>query len=342
MKALYYPDWGKLEIADLPQPQLAEGEVLVRVSSCGVCGSELETFRAHSLRRTPPLVMGHEFCGYIEEIHDSQSSWSVGEWVIAHAVVHCGQCAPCLRGDTNLCLNRQIFGMHRPGAFAEFVAVPQRVLIPWPDGLSTTAAVLTEPLANGINAMCQAPTARKSRVLVIGAGPIGLMCVFAARQLYGSSVIVSDLIPERLRAAQLVGAERTIHAASPGLAEEVQEYWAGNAPEFVIDAVGSAATKRLSLDLVERGGGVVWVGLHEDRMEMSSYPLTLGQKTVAGSYSGSFEDLRKAAQLLSTGALDTSWISQYTLENAEVGFCDMLLGKADKIKAVFHMNGHLS
>lgn len=342
MKALYYPDWGKLEIADLPRPRLAKGEVLVRVSNCGVCGSELETFRSHSPRRAPPLVMGHEFCGYIEEAPGKKSSWSEGERVIAHAVVHCGACAACRRGDTNLCLSRQVFGMHRPGGFAEFVAVPQRVLIPWPEGLSATAAVLTEPLANGINAMRQAPTARKSRVFVIGAGPIGLMCVVAAKRLYGSSVIVSDLIPDRLLVAQLVGADKTISAASQNFAEEVREYWSGNAVEFVIDAVGSAATKRLSLDLVEPGGGVVWVGLHEDRMEISSYPLTLGQKTIAGSYSGSFDDLRQAAQLLSIAALDTSWISQYALEDAEVGFRDMLLGKADKIKAVVRMNGHVS
>ncbi len=188
MKALYYPDWGKLEIADLAEPDLKEEEVLIRVANCGVCGSELETFRMHSLRRTPPLIMGHEFCGLIEKVQAKESTWTEGQRVIAHAVVHCGDCEACLRGDTNLCSKRQIFGMNRPGGFAELVAVPQRVLIPWPEGLSSTAAVLTEPLANGINAMRQAQAARKSRVLVIGAGPIGLMCVFAAKQLYGASV----------------------------------------------------------------------------------------------------------------------------------------------------------
>ena len=341
MKALYYPDWGKLEIADISQPPLSEGEVLLRVSHCGVCGSELETFRAHSRRRTPPLIMGHEFCGYIEEVRGPKSNWTVGQRVIAHALVHCGRCMPCLRGDTNLCVNRQIFGMHRPGAFAEYVAVPQQVLIPWPEGVSGPTAVLTEPLANGINAMRQSPAARKSRVIVIGAGPIGLMCIFAAKQLYGSSVLVSDLIPERLDAARIVGADKTVNAELQDLHYEAQEYWSGNSPELVIDAVGSAKTKLLSLELVEPGGGVVWVGLHEDVMQLNSYALTLEQKSVSGSYSGSFDDLQQAAQLLASGAMDTSWATQYPLDKGEVGFRDMLSGKDNKIKAVFDIYGHL-
>jgi threonine dehydrogenase-like Zn-dependent dehydrogenase len=229
--------------------------------------------------------------------------------------------------------------MHRPGAFAEYVAVPQHVLIPWPEGLPGTTAVLAEPLANGINAMRQSPAARKSRVLVIGAGPIGLMCVFAAKQLYGSSVVVSDLIPERLNAARIVGADKTVNIELQDLSHQMKEYWSGNAPELVIDAVGSAKTKLLSLELVESGGGVVWVGLHEDAIQLNSYALTLGQKSVSGSYSGSFDDLQQAALLLATGALDTSWITQYPLEKGEAGFHDMLFGKGDKIKAVLDIYG---
>jgi threonine dehydrogenase-like Zn-dependent dehydrogenase len=340
MKALYYPAWGKLEIADIPRPRLSEGEVMLRVSTCGVCGSELETFRAHSLRRTPPLIMGHEFCGWIEEVRGPKSHWAEGQRVIAHALVHCGQCIPCLRGDTNLCMNRQIFGMHRPGAFAEYVAVPQHVLIPWPEGLAGATAVLTEPLANGINAMRQSPSGRRSRVLVIGAGPIGLMCIFAAKQLYESSVVASDFIPERLNAAQIVGADKSVNAELADLPHEVSKYWSGNPPELVIDAVGSARTKRLSLELVEPGGSVVWVGLHEDTIQLNSYALTLGQKSVSGSYSGSFDDLQQAVSLLASGAMDTSWVTQYPLDKGETGFRDMLLGKGDKIKAVLDINEH--
>lgn len=336
MKALYYPGWGKLEVRDVPRPILADGEVLVRVSNCGVCGSELETFRNSDERRTPPLIMGHEFCGQVEDVRGVEANGLKGRRVIAHALVHCGQCSACLRGDTNLCIRRQVFGMHRPGAFAEYVAVPERVLIPWPEGLPATTAVFTEPLANGINAMRQGPMARRSRVIVIGAGPIGLMCLFAAKRVHQSSVVISDRIPERLDTARMLGADLTVNAWHQNLPSEARIFWGGEQAELVVDAVGSAQTKLLSLDLVEPGGTVVWVGLHEDLIQLNSFALTLGQKCVSGSYSGSVSDLRHAAELLAAGDFETSWATRYPLEEGEVGFRDMLEGKGNKIKAILH------
>lgn len=342
MNALYYPAWGKLEIRGVPVPRLGEGEVLVRVSDCGICGSELETFRHKNPRRTPPLIMGHEFCGEIEDLHSTRDHWKRGDRVIAHALVHCGQCSACLRGDTNLCAARQVFGMDRPGAFAEYVAVPERGLTAWPDEVPAATAIFAEPLANGINAMRQGANARHSRVVVIGAGPIGLMCLFAATQLYGSSVISSDRIPQRLAAARLLGADCTVDATQQDLAATTRDYWRGNHAEFVVDAVGSAETKRLSLEILEPGGTAVWIGLHEDRMSFNSYALTLGQKCVAGSYSGSMEDFHKAARLLASGGFRTSWTTTYPLEKGERGFRDMLKGDGNKIKAILEIDGHAS
>jgi threonine dehydrogenase-like Zn-dependent dehydrogenase len=334
MKALYYPEWGKLEVRELPRPSLADGEVLVRVSNCGICGSELETFKARNQRRTPPLIMGHEFCGFIEEVRGIRSGWAKGSKVIVHALIHCGECAPCRRGDTNLCITRQVFGMHRPGAFAEYVAVPERVLISCPEDLPTATAVFAEPLANGLNAMRQGPTARKSRVVVIGAGPIGLMCALAAKHVYRSNVVVADLVSERLDAARMVGADRTVHVPQQDLAREARSYWDGDKAEFVIDAVGSAETKLLSLELTEPGGMAVWVGLHQDRINLDSYALTLGQKSVGGTYSGSMNDLRQAVQLLASGVLEIGWAKRYRLQDGEMGFREMLEGKGDNIKAI--------
>jgi L-iditol 2-dehydrogenase len=290
----------------------------------------------------PPLIMGHEFCGQIEEIRGTPNLWVEGRRVIAHALVHCGQCAACLRGDTNLCIHRQIFGMHRPGAFAEYVAVPERVLVPWPEGVPGTTAVFAEPLANGINAMRQGPTARRSRVIVIGAGPIGLMCLFAAKCLHNSTVMVSDRISERLDAARLLGADFTVNALEQSLGDEMQQFWSGEGAEFVVDAVGTSETKLLSLELVERGGMVVWIGLHEDLIHLNSYALTLGQKCVAGSYSGSLSDLQKAVQLLSSGNFDIGWATRYPLEQGETAFRDMLLGTGNKVKGILQLDGHPS
>jgi threonine dehydrogenase-like Zn-dependent dehydrogenase len=338
MKALYYADWGKLEIREVPRPTLADGEILVRVTECGICGSELDTFRTESPRRPPPLIMGHEFSGYVQEARNTHHRWEQGCRVVSHALVHCGRCTLCVRGDTNLCVHRQVFGMHRPGALAEYVAVPERVLLSWPADAPNGAAVFVEPLANGINAMRQGPTARRSRVVVIGAGPIGLMCVLAAKRLHQSNVIVADRIPERLLAARRLGADLTVDVFRQSLPEEMSRLWSGERAEFVVDAVGSSDTKLLSVDLVEPGGMVVWVGLHDDLIQLNSYALTIGQKCVSGTYSGSMFDFQEAARLLSIGSIDTSWATRYPLEQGDTAFRNMLMPQGSNIKAILQFD----
>jgi threonine dehydrogenase-like Zn-dependent dehydrogenase len=342
MKALFYPEWGKLDIQEIAHPVLDDGEVLIRVSRCGICGSELDTFRTRSPRRQPPLIMGHEFCGWIEDTKNTQGTWREGQGVIAHAVVHCGHCFPCLRGDTNLCIDRQVFGMHRQGAFAEYIAVPERVLVPWKNDLPADTAVFAEPLANGMNALRQGNSGRRSRVVVIGAGPIGLMCLFAAKRIYGSEVIVADRILERVDAARLLGADLAIHVPEQNLAAAIHGHWSGAAPEYVIDAVGTSETKKTSIDLAEPGGTIVWVGMHDDMMNFSSYGLTLHQKTLAGTYSGSMSDLQHAVQLLSTDHLDTSWATRFPLEEGSAAFQAMLQPTRGSIKAILQLNNGTS
>jgi L-iditol 2-dehydrogenase len=252
--------------------------------------------------------------------------------------VHCGRCPACLRGDTNLCEYRQVFGMQRPGAFAEFVAVPERVLVPWPENLSGLAAVFAEPLANGVNVMRQGFSGRKSRVVVIGAGPIGLMCVFAATQIYGSEVIVADRIPERVRAALRLGAAIAINVLEESLADAVRKQWGRHGAEYIIDAAGNSETKNLSINLAEPGGTIVWVGLDEDRIDLHSYGLTLHQKSVVGTYSGSMADLESAVQLLRAGKLDTSWATQFPFDQGSAAFQAMLHPEQGSIKAILQLH----
>src|SRR6185503_1635955 len=129
MKVLLYPEYSHLEIADQSEPKPGEGEVLLRVSACGICGSELEAFKKRSPRRVPPLVMGHEFCGVVEEVGPQVSTLAAGQRVVSHSLFGCGQCVRCVRGDAHLCAQRQLFGMNRPGAFAEYVVAPEKCLV---------------------------------------------------------------------------------------------------------------------------------------------------------------------------------------------------------------------
>lgn len=335
MKALLYSDWGKIELAQLPVPKPAKGEVLIKVSACGICGSELETFRNKIKRRKPPIVMGHEFSGVIESVGEGVENWEKGRRVVSHALVHCGACKFCKKGLTNLCVNRTLFGMHRQGAFAEFVTVPENILVEIPENVSMVNAALSEPLANGINVMSMGPSAEKKRVFIIGAGPMGLMCLQAAKALKNSSVVISDFVNNRLKVASKLGAYMTINPRYNNLLSEINTLWKGEKPDFIIDAVGSQITKRQSLELLEPGGTAVWLGLHNNAITFDSYVLPLEQKSVTGSYSGSFSDIKKAIALFAAGKADgESWVNVYPLEDGVEAFYSVLENQNDNIKAV--------
>jgi threonine dehydrogenase-like Zn-dependent dehydrogenase len=333
--ALLYPAFDRIEISDVPLTPLRPDEVRLRVAACGLCGSELETFKNRSPRRTPPLVMGHEFCGTIAETGAAVRDWQTGARVVSNSLVPCGRCVRCHRGDTHLCAHRQIFGMHRPGAFAEFVNVPARCLIPWPDGLPAVAAALAEPLANGIHVVNLTRHLPAATALVIGAGPIGLFCQQALQVLRGAKVFVADLSPERLAVAKKLGAAGVIDPRAADAAAILRAATDDEGADLTVDAVGSAITKKTSLDALRPGGASVWIGLHENTVTLDSYNITLPEKQVFGTYAAKLEELRQALDLMAAGKIDAhSWIKRFPLADSVAGFRRMLAAKGDDIKGV--------
>ncbi len=335
MRVLNYPAFDQLELRDLavtpPQPD----EVRVRVAACGICGSELETFKHRSPRRPPPLVMGHEFCGTIAETGAEVRDWKKGARVVSNSLVPCGRCVRCERGDTHLCADRQIFGMHRPGAFAEFVNVPARCLIPWPEKLPAEAAALAEPLANGIHVVNLTRHLPAANVLVIGAGPIGLFTQQALQVLRGSRVYVADLSPERLAAARKLGAAGIINSREQDPAQAMLAVTGGEGADIVVDAVGASVTKKTSLDALRPGGATVWIGLHENALTFDSYNVTLPEKQVLGTYAAKLEELRHALDLMASGQVDAlTWVQRFPLADGVTAFRRMLAAQGNDIKAV--------
>lgn len=193
MKALLYQDWDRLIISDEPTPMVSPGEVLIRVEACGICGSEIECVAKRLPRRQPPLILGHEFCGRVESPGPGVEGLALGQAVIVNSVLPCRACPACRRGDTNLCPNRRVFGMHRAGACAEFAVAPASIVYPRPDGMGPVLGALVEPAANGVHAASLLPHLEKRSVFVFGAGVIGLMCLQAARALHESRVAVADI-----------------------------------------------------------------------------------------------------------------------------------------------------
>jgi L-iditol 2-dehydrogenase len=335
MKVLLYPEYQRLEIAEQPRPHPADGEVLLRVASCGICGSELEAFKKQSPRRVPPLVMGHEFCGVVEEVGPLVGSLTPGERVISHSLFGCGQCVRCLRGDSHLCAGRQLFGMNRAGAFAEYVTAPEKCLIPWPAPLTVEAASLAEPLANGVHVVGLTRQLNPDVIVIIGAGPIGLMCQQAFQSLSSADTIVTDLISERLDAAHKLGAKHVINSRHEDFLTEVMKLTGGDGADVVVDAVGSSLSKQQSLIATRPGGATVWIGLHENTIAIDSQEITLGERRVQGSYAATLDELKVAAELLASRRVDgSSWIKTFPLVEGVEAFNRMLASQGDDIKAV--------
>jgi L-iditol 2-dehydrogenase len=342
MKALLYPAWDTLEIAERPMPATGAGEALLKVSACGICGSELEAFRHHSPRRIPPLVMGHEFCGEIVESNSPPSEGGVGgglkvgDRVVCNALVPCGECVRCRRGDPHLCARRQIFGMHRQGAFAEYVNIPLNALLAWPESLPAEAACLAEPLGNGVHTVNLTKCLNPSTVLVIGAGPIGLMCQQAFQALLGATVFTADLSDARLGVSVKLGSERAINSGQEDLVQVIHSLTGGEGVDVVIDAVGAVITKKQSVQATRPGGAAVWIGLHENSLNgFDTYDVTLPEKTIFGSYAAQLGEMQTALDLMASGKVDVaSWVKTFPLDDGVEAFNRALAAKGDDIKIV--------
>lgn len=335
MEILLYSQFGKMEMSSCPVPEAGAGEVLVKVAACGLCGSELEAFRSRSPRRTPPLVLGHEFCGEIAAVGVGVNGRLVGQKVVANALVSCGECVRCRRGDNHLCSRRQIFGMNRAGAFAEFVVAPADCLLPWPDGVPAEAACLAEPLGNGIHVVNLVKDQRPVNVLVIGGGPIGLLTLQALRALLGCTVYVADLNAARLELALRLGAAGVYNPLEVDVARCMRDITKGEGVDVVVDAVGNEPTKRISLDAVRAGGTAVWIGLGHDESNLNTFGITLGEIRVQGSYGVSMEELGTALELMKEGKVDLlGWTHLFPLSRGVEAFQRMLAAERDDVKAV--------
>jgi len=335
MKALLYSDWDKIEVADVPTPAPGPGEVLVRVEACGICGSEVECFKERHARRTPPLILGHEFCGTIEAIGDGSDAFEVGDPVLVNSVIPCRTCHACRRGETNLCPRRKLFGMHRAGGCAEYVAAPASVVFPRPPGMDPALGALAEPAANAVNVMRLLPGHPKKTVFVFGAGPIGLMALQAARAMAGARVVVADIRPERLECARDLGAERVVNPKEEDAVAVGIAFSGADGMDYVVDAVGSAATKTQALAVARPNGAVCWIGLRENELRLNTYEVTRPQKAITGAYAATERDFLQAASLLHEGKMRScAGVKTFAMEQAADAFLRMCEPTGNDVKAI--------
>jgi len=255
MKVLELTAPSEFAISEKPKPSPQAGEVLIKVACCGICGSDVHGMDNSSGRRIPPMIMGHEASGVIEELGEGVDSWNVDDRVSFDSMVYCGQCGHCEKGETNLCEERQVMGVScdefkRDGAFAEWVIVPAHILESIPEGLSFEEAAFTEPLAVALHAVNIVKAQSGERALVVGTGLIGLLVVQALKRAGCSEIVAVDMDQKRLDLAMELGAT----ASFLGTEDCGAEF------DIAMEVVGAAPTLEKAVKAVRKGGRVGLVG----------------------------------------------------------------------------------
>src|SRR5271157_664589 len=217
MKALLLTEYMNLQVTELAVPEVGAADVLVRVRACGICGSDVHGLDGRTGRRIPPLVMGHEAAGTIEAIGRDLRGWRVGDRVTFDSTISCGQCYYCRRGEINLCDRRMVLGVscgdyRRHGAFAEYVAVPARILYRLPDTLSFEHAAMIEAVSIAVHAVSLTPVAPGDTAVVVGCGMIGQLTIQAAKAAGFGTVIGVDIDDAKLAVARAAGADATFNS----------------------------------------------------------------------------------------------------------------------------------
>ncbi len=302
MKAAVTQGAGRpLAITVVPDPTPSVGELVVRVDACGICGSDLHLAQHVDL---PGLVLGHEFCGTVVAVDPAVgSTWREGERVAVFPLAACGTCDFCASGYLSKCSAAQQLGLHRPGGFAEYAALPATSAYRLPDSLDDASGAMVEPLAVAHHALDRTPRPRDEPILVIGGGPVGAAVAMWARARGAREVVVSDPIEHRRTLAERVGATATVDPTRDDVASAFAAL-TGHLPGVVIECVGNPGLIQTATDVAATDGHVTVVGVC--MVEDSISPLVALQKELSVQYVLYYRraDFDASITALHTGELD--------------------------------------
>ena len=306
MKAAVFNGIGSIGVEDVPEPEAGPGDLVVEVSACGICGSDLHTYQ-HGSFVQPGQIMGHEFVGRVIEVGPDVDGLAVGDRVTAVPIVPCGKCARCAEGRYNLCAVAWTTGIAygKPGAFAERVRIPRSVqgenVFKLDDEISDEAGTTVEPLAVAVHAVKLVAGVEGSTALVLGLGTIGQQVVQVLRARGARRVVGVDLSALRLDAARELGAD--VVDGSPGIEEALAGALGdGEELDVVFECSGVPALATAAIDSVRGGGTIVVLALYDDPVTFNPTSLVQKELRLQGSIAYTSEDFADAIELLRSGA----------------------------------------
>lgn len=316
MKALVYTGLNEVTYREELTPEPQVGEAKIRIEAVGICGSDMHAYHGEDARRIPPLILGHEAAGIVV------SGNNLGRNVVLNPLICCRNCHDCRSGRSNLCAERKLIGMNYPGAFAEFITIPERNLIPLPEGMNPVHAALTEPTATSLHALYLAERAlhrpvSEGRTLVIGGGSVGLLAALILNSHGCKEILLCDTNPLRRETVLKTGCCEVFDPKTEPVNLD-------DSFELVVDAVGTEATRSMAIRAVRPGGVMMHIGLQQSSGESDFRKITLSEITVIGTYTYTHTDLEGALKILHSGALgDLSWIEERPLSEGAAAFTDL-------------------
>ncbi|RFT10178.1 threonine dehydrogenase [Providencia rettgeri] len=346
MKAavLYAPN--ELRVADVKYPQVGKGDVVIKVKAAAICGTDGRIISGKKTKGVRyPSVIGHEFSGEIVEVGENVTDLNVGDAIAIDPVVPCRSCVYCRIGKENVCLNRQAIGYEFDGAFAEYVRIPEVALssgnvFKIPKGMSFEAAALAEPLACCINGQKNVGIELGDTVVIIGAGPIGLMHVQLARFSGATNIVVSELNEQRQQAALNCGATRVVNSQQENLLDVVKGLTEGVGADVVIIAIGIPGLVNPALELARKGGRVnLFAGFSKDDMaQIDVNIIHYNELILTGASALSREGYQQALTLISSGLIDIEKLVTHRFALDEINEAMATAQKGDAIKIIIHNN----
>ena len=341
MQALVWEGPRLMNMRDVPEPKPDPDEVVIKVAYSGICGSELGGYLGENTLRVPPLVMGHEFSGQIVELGSQaaqhKESLAVGQRVTVNPLVHCGRCRACLTGRQNLCRDRKIVGIHRPGSFADLVTVPASLVYPLPDSLSFEHAALAEPVGCAMRAVKLAGCPAVDSLLITGLGPIGLLTLQVAQTFGVTKIYATDTDPDRRAIGEQFGV-RVVDPLAENVVDLIKSETNGTGVDAAIDAVGTAGTRQECIETVGLGGRGGLIGLHAEASQLQCNSVIRSEITLQGSFAYTTLDFEDGLNWLIAGQLKIDpWLLKAPLSDGGACFERLLSKPGPVAKILLHL-----
>jgi L-iditol 2-dehydrogenase len=322
MQAVVYHAPGDIRVEDLPVPVCGADELLVRVDACAVCGTDWKSFKHGNPRIQAPLTMGHEFTGVVVETgRDAAGGLTVDDRIVMATSISCGTCFYCRRRWPNLCVDLAPMGFTFAGGMAEYVVIPSLALrnghvIKTPGDLPPEHAALSEPVSCAVNSLQQCNLQPGDTVLVLGAGPMGLMNACVARSFGAGKILLSEVNEVRLTQAESFGCDVLINPAKEDLAARVMAETGGLGADVAIVAAPAAAPQEQAVHLVRKRGTVVlFASLPKgaSNLTLDSRPIHYGELRVVGTSDSAPWHVEKAVELLAAGTVPAAKLATHIL-----------------------------